>query len=704
MILTKRYIFVVILILLVNSTFLAGQTVELIMLPLVALEAKATSGDPPAMIQLATRYNLGIGVGQNLNKTRELIEKAAAAGNTTAIGMCASSGWGRAKDAAFAFKCFEQSSNEGDLAAQRNLARCYSKGLGCSMNYDKATDMYQKLSVLSGDPASTYALALLYLDTNCAYHSPSGKPVPPIVGRLGMLQAAARLCSVAKVDLADCLERGIGCTRDQRGAIQLYSQAATEGCPLAMRLLGSRYWKGVGGVSRDIVKAKELYRKAGEIGDKEALAWLAANTVEITPTAKVDGSSMAEIHSESYKTDSKYRKSTDTFRSKHDAMLRDYNKRQAESDRIAVRLNITTKYDKEVNLLRSALAQENAKQGADWDALKAGEIIVRLMKFAEQQENERYRQTQEDFNVSNINQPSQKKTSAHEHVTLGIKYEKGDGVAPDIDKANQLYQKAAESGDGKGYNRLGENYLRGNGVPQNIERANALFQKAGELGCGEGYNTLARNYFFGVGVPKNINQAISLFQKAGDLGYGQGYRNIGLAYNNGSGVSQNYERANDYFRKAGDLGDGAGYNMLGVNHIQGLGVSQDIRQANLLFEKAGNLGEPLGYGNLALSYRLGRGVVADANKAEEFESKASALDSKANTKNQEGMTDADALQTIKDDPGALARTFMSGILKELTTPNPERDAEIDRRVREENNARFSEALRQQREDQRRSQN
>ncbi len=276
-------------------------------------------------------------------------------------------------------------------------------------------------------------------------------------------------------------------------------------------------------------------------------------------------------------------------------------------------------------------------------------------------------------NESNANQPTQRKYSALELVTLGIRYEKGDGLPPDIDKANQLYQKACELGCGEGYNRLGESYLHGKGVQEDIYKANALFRKAGDLGCGEGYNSLARNYFFGEGVPKNLSQAVELFQKAGDLGFGEGYTNLGLAFNSGTGVPQDYGRANAYFLKAGALGSGSGYNMLAISYVQGHGVNQDLAQSNLLFERAGNMGEARGFENLAISYQYGRGVARDAAKAKEFETKALALGNKVKTQNGGGMTDAEALQKIKDDPGALARSFFSGLLKELTTHNPEKE-------------------------------
>lgn len=209
----------VVLLALVGGTH--AQTIELIKMPLAELQAKASSGDPQALVQLGIRHNLGIGVPQSVERMKEYVGKAADAGNATAIGIRAMNVWG-GEDFTLAFQSFEKGAQQGDLTAIRNLGRCYAQGLGCLEDKAKAFSLFTKAAD-SGDPAALDMLGL-------AYFNATGTEKNPTKG------------------------------------IELMEAAAAAGNAISMNTLAGFYSRGASGVTKNPAKAREYYRKAGEMG------------------------------------------------------------------------------------------------------------------------------------------------------------------------------------------------------------------------------------------------------------------------------------------------------------------------------------------------------------------------------------------------------------------------------------------------------
>ena len=128
-----------------HCTQLSAQTVQLIQMPLAKLKAKVAAGDPLAMVQLALRYSNGVGVEVNDKESTQLYERAAKAGYSTAIGVCAAYGWGCAKNPSLAFSQVEKACKTGDLTAIRNLARFYNEGIGCQIDKAKAYEVQRNI-------------------------------------------------------------------------------------------------------------------------------------------------------------------------------------------------------------------------------------------------------------------------------------------------------------------------------------------------------------------------------------------------------------------------------------------------------------------------------------------------------------------------------------------------------------------------------
>ena len=101
----------------------------------------------------------------------------------------------------------------------------------------------------------------------------------------------------------------------------------------------------------------------------------------------------------------------------------------------------------------------------------------------------------------------------------------------------------AEAGDATMQNSLGVYYDRGEGVDQDFKEAVKWYQKAADQGhAGAQYN-LGLMYRNGQGVEQDIKEAVKWYQKAADQGYAMAQSNLGVAYGMGKGVDQNYVTA-----------------------------------------------------------------------------------------------------------------------------------------------------------------
>ncbi|MBN2694717.1 sel1 repeat family protein, partial [bacterium] len=104
--------------------------------------------------------------------------------------------------------------------------------------------------------------------------------------------------------------------------------------------------------------------------------------------------------------------------------------------------------------------------------------------------NEKDKETLKDYCESEIPEAC---------VVLGKKIFKTD-----INRANELYEKACDLGNGKGCSQLGCSYRNGCGVRKDINKANKLYEKACDLGDGAICSNLGDNYKNGNGVSKDL--------------------------------------------------------------------------------------------------------------------------------------------------------------------------------------------------------
>lgn len=100
----------------------------------------------------------------------------------------------------------------------------------------------------------------------------------------------------------------------------------------------------------------------------------------------------------------------------------------------------------------------------------------------------------------------------------GYCYYKGcNGYPLNYIKAFDLFNKAAECGNGDAMNCLGIMYENGEGTLQDISMTIYWYQKAAECHNAWGLYNLGRCYYSGTGVVRDIDKAFELFNRANDI-------------------------------------------------------------------------------------------------------------------------------------------------------------------------------------------
>ena len=101
----------------------------------------ACSGDLEAQFELAQRYAVGNGVGQNDTEAARWYRKAADQDYADAqfeLARCYDTGKGVRKSFADAAKWYRLAAEQGHAEAQCELGRCYTKGKGVKADYNEA--------------------------------------------------------------------------------------------------------------------------------------------------------------------------------------------------------------------------------------------------------------------------------------------------------------------------------------------------------------------------------------------------------------------------------------------------------------------------------------------------------------------------------------------------------------------------------------
>lgn len=170
---------------------------------------------------------------------------------------------------------------------------------------------------------------------------------------------------------------------------------------------------------------------------------------------------------------------------------------------------------------------------------------------------------------------------------LGRAYDRLKGYA----EAARHYQIAADAKYAPAQNALGLLYVLGHGVAPDHQRAYELFSKAAFAGDAEAMGNLGSMFANGFFVKRDAAKALDWYEKAIEAGNAFGLAQAGVMYFNGQGTSRDYAAAAEYFQQAADLGDGYSMKFLALMYERGLLGKVDRAKAAELRAKAAQ-GDP----------------------------------------------------------------------------------------------------------------
>ena len=224
---------------------------------------------------------------------------------------------------------------------------------------------------------------------------------------------------------------------------------------------------------------------------------------------------------------------------------------------------------------------------------------------------------------TNINQSIRKEQSKidfnpidrEEQYNLGCRYQFGDGIPQDADKAFFWYCKAAVQGHVTAQNKLAECYMNGDGIEYDSEEAVHWYRKAAEQGLADAQCNLGNCCYMGIGVSKDWQQAVYWYRKAAEQDHAKAQNSLGECYRYGMGVDTNLQLSFYWYRKAAEQGLANAQTNLGECYQEGLGVKKDLQQALYWYRKAAAQGYVGVLYNLGECYQFGLGIGKDLEKA-----------------------------------------------------------------------------------------
>ncbi|KAI8091552.1 hypothetical protein BDF21DRAFT_448981 [Thamnidium elegans] len=167
---------------------------------------------------------------------------------------------------------------------------------------------------------------------------------------------------------------------------------------------------------------------------------------------------------------------------------------------------------------------------------------------------------------------------------------------PDYNSGMYWLKKAAKNGSATGCLSIGLLYERGNGVEQNYVEAMEWFRKAYEIGGNpETTFRIGNLYYHGDGVERDCKMALFYFQEMVDLvDDGEAYGAMGYIYRSGKdGVPKDEDKAYECFAKAAENGVATAATEIGMRYKEGLNVKKDLKKAYDWYEKGALMGCPL---------------------------------------------------------------------------------------------------------------
>lgn len=238
---------------------------------------------------------------------------------------------------------------------------------------------------------------------------------------------------------------------------------------------------------------------------------------------------------------------------------------------------------------------------------------------------------------------------------LGLCYDEGLGVEPDIQRALEYYRAAADAnllpaqlnaaitlmqlqrpdeavpyfklaadgGNTVARREYGRCLLLGKGVEQAPRAAVEVLLQAADANDTEALILLADAYN-GQYPPlqRDARRVFDYLWQAAALDSPEALSKVGFCYESGIGVVKDTETAVRWYRKAAELGHAPAMVNLAHCYLRGRGLPMDPEQAAQWYRRGAEAGYPMAGYNLGVCYALGQGVEPDDREARNWFRKA----------------------------------------------------------------------------------
>jgi len=187
----------------------------------------------------------------------------------------------------------------------------------------------------------------------------------------------------------------------------------------------------------------------------------------------------------------------------------------------------------------------------------------------------------------------------------GLRFEHGEVVPKDIQKAIELFERASEKGNADAMYTLGVLYEKGEDVPKDINQAIKWYRRASEKGNRDAQYVVGLIDWDGTGLLTHKE-----LERASELGNGDAMYALGLIYEKGDGVSKDIKKAVELFRNASEKGNRNAQCVVRLIDWDGRG-QLELRE----LERASELGNAFAMLNLGLLFAIGCGIPKDTKIA-----------------------------------------------------------------------------------------
>jgi TPR repeat protein len=572
------------------------------------LKFSAKNGFIQAQLDMASRYQKGDGVQQDLQKYINYCEMACDGDSGEAeykLAMIYLHKESTHKDYLKGYDLMKRASDKGYDKARLLFLKTVSY-TRCVPNYSKIP-MNMPIDAAQNDINDVHYFIGYFYDMGL-YNREFGKygvKINITKATECYLTASSNGDSRADYRLGMIYEDVKGVNKNLDKAIQYYEMASLKGNTDAVYRLACLYLQGYG-VTQDFLKAFHYYTKASILGHEEA--------------------SKALILSERYNG------------------IRLYNN-DSSVDGIQIKVNGKTKVKMLKKATEEGYTQLQYQIGMWYDNKNDDSSAFKWLRRA-----------------ANIGV-----TDAYYRV--GVLYEEGRGTRQSYRKAANMYRKAAEKDHEDACYRLGQLYQYGNGVKLSYLKAYQFYKKAQEMGQAEAHEILnitletplASNgdtevkpldplsqeyqdslsmcryvakhgdieiqfqvgfaYEYIVSEP-DYEEAFSWYSMAAGNSHRDAIYHLGLLYEKGWGIPQDYQKAIQLYNNTAHLGSDKALYQLGVAYHDGNGVDIDPKKAIEYYTLSANLGNPEYQCFLGRLYEEGQFVQKDPQEALEWYTKA----------------------------------------------------------------------------------